>query len=463
MGDGATVRLSVGQLVAEGSDFVRDAWRECWLPMLLAIAGHTLMFVDQHVPAAEWSPGPLAWIAPLLMIFYVPLYGALYRSALGGHPAASRGPGGLQWSAVEWRLIAVGVVIAFLTGLAMTPFSAITGIAALLLHNGVFSAGPFGQWARWTPFAILIWAVFFWLFAPRIARLMLGWPFSIARERTQPFAGFIPSRGSGWAIAFALALCFVPLLLGWLAFYAIGLIEADVISGVYWPLPEAVGVGLLLGSLKAGVVAPLIVGVLSGGYWLLEGDRLAEESDESEVKPPHINLFGLAEAAVAAAAALAAKEAAEHALIPYVDDHPEEAPSAGDDDADEAGSEAEQAAAAAAETNEHTEHAAHDAAAAAAEEAAEDAHTDPVPDAVDSAPEPEALPPQSGGAAPLSPWPHSVLPPWPAHVRGFEPAPTRAVLTAAAVADKTEAPAPADSLASGADPAHPSTGVTESG
>lgn len=447
----AAAQFSAGQLVAEGSDFAREAWRECWLPILLVTVGHALMFVDQHVPAADWRPGLLGVIAPLLMVFYVPLYGGLYRAALGGHPRTSKGFGGLQWSAVEWRLIAVGLALAFMIGLAMIPFLAATGIAALVLHNGVFSAGPFGQWARWAPIAIVIWAVFIWLFGQRIARLMLGWPFSVAREKTEPFAGFVLSKGSGWAILFALAASAVPMILGWAAFYAIGLIEADAISGVYWPLPEATGIGILLGGLKALVVAPMIVGVLSAAYWLLEGDRLA--ADGPETKPHHGGLMGLAEAAIAAAAALAAKEAAELGLAPHAEGgESAEAAAAGDALVEPPGGHDPAADAPpheAAESDLAAEHEAsehHD----ESHPAEEDAHV--ADDAV-----PDDVPAPYGGVEPLSPWPHSILPPWPAAVRGFEAAPPRPASTFARV----QTTPTADSLASDAEPPHPSEGKAE--
>lgn len=438
----AAAQFSAGQLVAEGSDFAREAWRECWLPMLLVTAGHALMFVDQHVPAADWRPGLLGVIAPLLMVFYVPLYGGLYRAALGGHPRTSKGFGGLQWSAVEWRLIAVGLALAFMIGLAMIPFLAANLIAALVLRNGVFSAGPFGQWARWAPFAIVVWGVFVWLFGQRIARLMLGWPFSIAREKTEPFAGFVLSKGSGWEILLALAASAVPMILGWMAFYAIGLIEADAISGVYWPLPEATGIGFLLGGLKALVVAPMIVGVLSAAYWLLEGDRLAEEGPAP--KPHHGGLMGLAEAAIAAAAALAAKEAAELGLAPHGEpgDASVEAPGDHDGSADAPPHEA-------AESHLSTEH--------EASEDGDEAHlTDADAHVADEA-QPMDAPAPYSGVEPLSPWPHSILPPWPAAVRGFEAAPPRPASTFARV----DAAETVDSLASDAEPPHPSEGKAE--
>jgi hypothetical protein len=494
----AHVRLSIGDLVAEGSDLSRAAWRDAWAPMLLVIAGHTLVFMNQHVAASDWHAGIWTFIGPALLIFYIPLYGALYRAALGGRTIESHGPAGLQWNGVEWRLITVGVIIVFLAGLAMTPFLAVTGIAALIMRGTPFTISYLGTWARWAPGAAIIWAFFFWIMAPRLARLMLGWPYSTGREKTEPFAGWSPAERSGWSIAWAMVGACIPLALGYLGVFAMTLIEGDMLVGNYWPLPEAVGAGLLLGALKAAVTAPLLVGILSGAYWLLEEDRLAEEA--AHPTPEHHGLLdSLGDAAkaatAAAAAALAAREAGvfgHHEADGHAPDaeppHPEaeveppepEAPSRHQSFLDSLGPAAKAALAAAA--------------ALAAKEAAElglppsevDRHAadhyppepEPAPEPPapePPTPEPEVEPPHADAhveppaaaeqemrmeaydapvnaphttpdhlEGPLSIWPHSILPPWPKPV-------------AAAVAPKPVT----TPLASAAEPAHASPEIAE--
>ena len=64
----AHVRLSTGDLIAEGSDLSREAWRDAWAPMLLVIAGHTLMFMNQHVAASDWHAGIWTFVGPALLI-----------------------------------------------------------------------------------------------------------------------------------------------------------------------------------------------------------------------------------------------------------------------------------------------------------------------------------------------------------------------------------------------------------
>jgi len=201
----AAARLTVSALIAEASDFSRDAWRACWLPILLVTAGHTLQFLHGHVSPADWRPGVFGMLAYGLMIFYVPLYGGLYRIAVGGRPAAGRGFGGLQWNGVEWRLIAVGVVVAFLIGLSLVPFLALMGVLALVFRSHpVVSLGPLGDFSYAAVATLPVWLLFIWLMAPRIARLMMGGVYSTAREKTEPFGGWEPAKRSGWPIAWVL-------------------------------------------------------------------------------------------------------------------------------------------------------------------------------------------------------------------------------------------------------------------
>ena len=433
-------RLRVSELIEEATDLARSAVRECWLPILILTAAHAVIFLNHHAAAGDWRPGILSWLAPLGLVFYVPLYGALYRTALGGEDLKTRGIGGLQWSGVEWRLIAVGVVIVFLIGLAATPFLAATGIAALIpASHAPVSIGALGTWSRWAFVVTPIWLVFFWLMAPRLARLMLGWPFSIARGKTEPFAGLGPSSHSGWALAIALSVALLPILVGQLLVYALTLISEDPVMGGSWPLPQAIGAGVLVGVLTAAVQAPLSVGVLAGAWWLLEGDA---EAAEVEVDAPlHHSDASTDEAALAAAAALSAQEAAEldlpheeidKAAADHAGEHDQDHHSDGSADhpadehseMDEAESEVE------APAGDHHEppladHDDHEAAARAAEAAAADAHIEEPP-VYEPEPEPQPSPPR-WGVEPLSPWPHSVLPPWPQR-HGFDPPPRRAPL-----------------------------------
>ncbi len=495
----AAPRLGVRDLIAEGGDFAREAWREAWLVMLLLVGVQTYLFARGHIAVADWRRSPIDWLVPLLLVFYIPLYGALYRAALGGRPAAGLGVGGLQWRGVEWRLIAVGFVIVFLAGLAMAPFVAASLIAALVMGlHASMSIGPFGGWARWTPATVVIWLLFFWLMAPRIARLMLGWAYSTAAEKIEPFAGWGSSRRSGWPLAFALVAACAPLALGWLALYALTLVEPDTLSGEYWPVPEAVGAGVLLAVLKVAVVAPLGVGVLTGAWWLLEGEGADAPAAVAPIRPePHRFLDSLGPATLAAmtaaGAALAVREAAELGLHPTQIDRdaeppPEPQPGPGHDPAAEGAHTPDATpqpvgapAAAPAETwvvhNADSPKASPEPAGSASAEdpptpggpapldltgavaSDRDLHiVHPAEAAEPEAPQPilaEPAPPEAfhifnpraptapGRIAALSAWPHSILPLWPTAV-------------------KAEAAAAAPSaLASGAEPDHPSTEVSE--
>jgi hypothetical protein len=442
-------RFGVGELIAEGSDFARDAWRECWGPMLLVVVAHTVIFLNRHALATDWQPGVFRWLLPLLLIFYVPLFGGLYRTALGGEAYRRRGPGGLQWRGDEWLMIVVALVVALFVALAFIPFLALTGLAALIFGTrGVVTVGPLGQWADWAPAALVIWAIYLWLVAPRAARLALGWPYSIARGQLHALAGWGRARKRGWTIAIALLFALIPILLGELALYALALAAPDTYALDHWPLPEAAATGALLGVLKAAVAAPFAVGVLAEAYWRLEGvpEAVAATAPSPATtpsgEPVHPDLPN--DAALAAGAALSAKEAAELDLPPSEVDRtvaetateaehgevvaaePVEEPLPPDVDAEPP--------AAATEAHEPAPEPHHPgvleaaiaaalaAGAAAAAHAMQGAHhgegtlaTAGQPDAaVRAEPAAEPAPAPEGGIEALSSWPHSVLPSWPA-------------------------------------------------
>ncbi len=303
----AAVPLKLSRLWAEASGFSRHAWRGAWAPILLLTVAHTVMFLASHVARTDWAPwpAPVPW---LMMILYVPLFGGLYRTALGGRAAKSHGFGGLQWGAVEWRLIIVGAVTSVLTAFALIPALAACGVLGLLLGTRrMVTLGPLGSVSALAVASAGVGVLFFLVMAPRVARLMLGWAYSTARGRTEPFAGLGPARRSGWPIALGLILAWAPLLVGQLGVYALSLVEAGTIEPGAWPLPEAVGAGALLGLIQTALVAPLSVGVLCGAYGVLhdEADEAAQNHGASH----------LAEAAVAAAAAAVAALEAHRSAV----------------------------------------------------------------------------------------------------------------------------------------------------
>jgi len=154
-------RLKLGALASDAANFSRAAPHKVWLTVLGLVVVQAYLFARGHVASAIWPPGPPDWIVPFGLVLYVPLFGGLYRLALGGKRLRGLGPGGLQWRGLEWRLIGVAIIIALLIGMVALPFILINLLVIMLLGvRAQISLGPFGGWARWAPETALIWSAF---------------------------------------------------------------------------------------------------------------------------------------------------------------------------------------------------------------------------------------------------------------------------------------------------------------
>ncbi len=297
----ARTRLTVSEAVAEAGDFARSAWRDCWAVMLIVIVGQTLVFMGAHAAETDWRPWIWPKLGALLTIAYVPLFGALYRLGVGGEPTRSLGPGGLQWTGVEWRLLCVWAVLAFILGLGVAPIAIVSAPLIYFFRHHAVALGPLGSWSVATLILAPFWLVFGSILLRLWGRLGLAGSITTARGRISPLSGWSMTRGLGWTIGLAWLVVQIPTLGGWLALMAMNLIEADDLAAgahAVWPLPEAIGAGAVMGILSAAVQLPLSVGLLTGVYCLL--------------KPSETGQDETGDAAAAATAALSAHEAGEH-------------------------------------------------------------------------------------------------------------------------------------------------------
>ncbi len=272
---------TVGEGLAEASEFARDVWRDCWAVMLVVVTGRTLVFMGHHIAPIDWSPGLWPKLGELLTLAYIPLFGALYRLGVGGEALDSLGWGGLQWTGVEWRLLGVWLVLGFALSLCATPLAVFSlPLLYLFQHRSAVSLGPFGGWSLasillapfWLAFAAF--ALFMW------GRLGLSAATTTARGRVSPFASWNLTRGLGWTIGLAWLATQIPMVLGWIALWVMGMAEAgDFSSGPAetWPLVDATAAGAVIGVLAAVIQAPLSVGLLCGfRRWLAPDDETAE-------------------------------------------------------------------------------------------------------------------------------------------------------------------------------------------
>jgi hypothetical protein len=284
----AGTRITVSEALDEALDFARGAWRDAWVPVVLTGAGWALLVVAANAQLSDSAAATLRTAGILLLLFHIPLLGALYRSALGGRPYRGLGPGGLQIGGVEARLLVVNAVIGFFCILACAPMMLLSGLFYLGLRrfDGV-SLGPLGHWEWWFLAAAVFWAAFILGLIYLLGRLATATPLSIERRRILPWDSWTLTPGHGRAIAMAFIVGHMPTLIVLVALKAFGWIETDAIpTGMHgpWPLPEAIGAGALTGVVLAGLQAPLSVGLIAVFYDVLS-PPIDDESSDTETVP----------------------------------------------------------------------------------------------------------------------------------------------------------------------------------
>ena len=282
----AAARITVSDALHEALDFARGAWRDAWAPMGLTALGWTLLVTAAHARIAGAEAGALQKLGLVLLLFYIPLLGALYRAALGGRPFRGLGWGGLQLGGVEGRLVAVNAVLVFFALLACTPMILVSGILYMILRrfDGV-TLGPLGHWEWWFLVAALAWTAFLAGLGWLAGRLALATPLSLERGRLLPLDSWLLTPGEGGAIARAFITAHLPTVFVVLALTVFGWIAGDgAPTGLHgdWPLREAMIAGLMAGVALSVLQAPLAVGVIALFY-----DELAPPAHEDDaIAPP---------------------------------------------------------------------------------------------------------------------------------------------------------------------------------
>jgi hypothetical protein len=143
---GIAIRTAIGQSFG----FVPVAWRRAWPALTLMVA---LTVTNQALAMADAGPaiGLLRALASLAQLgLAVMAMGALYRIVLeadhAGDPAFRPGAGGIQWGALEWRVLAAGVISGLLIGALVVALLVAWGMAlAVMAGTGALDADALRQ------------------------------------------------------------------------------------------------------------------------------------------------------------------------------------------------------------------------------------------------------------------------------------------------------------------------------
>jgi hypothetical protein len=268
--------LTVGSSVSGAYAFASRAWGKTFAILFLAAAAQAAIFFAQHADiqhalALKIEAG--GWLAALLTA--PPAMGALYRVAVGGAALKDLGPGGLQWTKIEWSLIGVATLLFLSAVLFCIPATALAAVATVALR---FGAGLGLQLAMQIGSFAFIAVMLAWVYT----LLRLAAPASVAAREVKVFQTWPLTKGKALALAMSLIAAAVPLtaLIAGGQTVLNGLETGDFVPWPTsrWPLEDAAGGGAALGLISGFLVPSVIAGLFGGAYQTLAGadDKVVE-------------------------------------------------------------------------------------------------------------------------------------------------------------------------------------------
>jgi hypothetical protein len=258
--------ISIVEGLRSALGLLARAWRRAMAALAVAVGAGWLYL------GLRWTGnGSLAAaMLPISLLAVVMAQGALYRLAFEEHrqggPAERIGPGGLQWGAVEWRLLGMTLLLALL----LTFLLLLMMVALIAVAFGFASAGAgfvVAQPQSWghalhglgglIVLALLVaeLAGFGWF----AMRLCLAAPATVDCGRIQVLSAFGLTKGRVWRILGSMLIIALPL-------FGIGAVMEAALQGRA-PAGPGIWVCSLLYSV-GGVFLylPLMVGLLTYLY-----------------------------------------------------------------------------------------------------------------------------------------------------------------------------------------------------
>lgn len=271
----ADSQISLGASLAYGWRLWRANWRAIWGVLALGSLAETVYLAGLQVSNFSLIvAGVLA-----LLVTQPMLFGALFRIAFADrHPGeAEFGPGhaGLQWRAMEWRLLgATALLNLFFMLIGMLGLLLVAAVAdGIIARRGgpvspatpqaiLAALGQDGLTAASAVAAIaLAVLIFFYI------RLRLAFPATADRGKIVALEGWSLSRGlvgrliGAWLIIEVIPAMFIQTLIGAAVSSGGHMSPAAVLAP-----PAAMAAALLMGIVMGGVISPIATGVLAYFY-----------------------------------------------------------------------------------------------------------------------------------------------------------------------------------------------------
>ena len=248
-------------------------WRVAWRPAAAALALVTLVSTLQSYWSLRDANGLSLLMFGLLLLVSPIALGALYRAAFAdehpGDPAFKPGRGGLQWGAMEWRLLGASLLLLLFAIILLALFAMLLVIAVVMLAGG---SGLSGQASPEEIAAslgvtgvLLLLALFLVIAATFIylgVRLGLVMPATAVSGKVMVFETWPLTKGQFWPILGAMILVALPTII---TAFLVAFVQAQ--AGDATPSPAVAGGLALLTSIIAGFVqAPLSAGLVAYLY-----------------------------------------------------------------------------------------------------------------------------------------------------------------------------------------------------
>ncbi|HUZ12481.1 MAG TPA: hypothetical protein VMU93_06515 [Caulobacteraceae bacterium] len=279
-------KVQIGPLLKESFIFVRRGWAAAPAALVVLVISAAALQGYSSV-----SQGVSPWPLLIEVLIGTLATGALYRSVLAAeHPDDPRfavGPGGLQWGALEWRVLGANLLVALLLAIvaALAFIVWVIGLAALAAaHQLDIAALQGAQSQGLAALAHLIsgpaWAVTAAVLAPAAALMIyLGVRFSLLALQTADLGRLDFGRAWGLTRGAAGAI-FVALVVIFACQFAAGEIALGLADLVAW-LTRSADAALLGAIVGAAAVAafslPMTVGMAIHVYGAQRGSAVARD------------------------------------------------------------------------------------------------------------------------------------------------------------------------------------------
>jgi len=274
-------RVSVGASLAFSWGLWVSRWRSIWGVLALTSLAATVYLAGDFANKVEvYVAGLAAYLLVVLMT-----NGAVFRLAFasrhGDDPAFAPGPVGIQWRAMEWRLLGASLLLLlFYAILIAVAFVAVAGVAmGIAMNKGQIAAlttpqaliaalGPQGE----TAVAVLAAIAYAALIYVAI-RLSLTLAATADGGRIAVLSTWKVTKGQVWRILVSMLLIQLPVLFVGVMVAAMARAGASGGTGLATEAMAPAGAlsaGLIMGVLSGGVAAPLGAGVLAYYYMSLK-------------------------------------------------------------------------------------------------------------------------------------------------------------------------------------------------